>query len=182
MWSIAIHGKGRTSNATPLHTLCGCSLSEIHLNDNGEVDVNMIKRGFELLIVKGCDINAIDDAGKTPLHYSVTQRHHTLSMLLLENEANPTIRDNEDDTALHLVWLNKSSGPLIEALLAHGADINAKRHQDGRTPLHTMLAKSSSKIYPKVLLQFVKNWNVEDSEGNTPLHLFISKKGSFGLD
>lgn len=61
---------------------------------------NLVK----VLLKYGADSNLkeYNDVGeKTPLHYSVEKNNYELSMLLLDQGANPTLGDKRGLTALH---------------------------------------------------------------------------------
>lgn len=121
---------------TPLHALCGVGAS------GNPVDPENAKMCFDMLLKAGCDLNATDDHGKTPLHHIATRRltsrdNYILSELLLKNGANVMARDESGNTPLHMVDLSGKSGAIAELLLEHGADLTARR-EDGKTPLHTI--------------------------------------------
>jgi ankyrin repeat protein len=122
---------------TPLHALAGVSN---HRGHSSASDPENAKQCFQLLLGAGCDLDAVDSHGKTPLHYSAT-RDYEISKLLVENGANIMAKDNLGNTPLHLVELSSSNGSNDTAvlLLKHGADINARRDIDGRTPIHTFV-------------------------------------------
>ena len=177
-FSISIEdlGKKQEPGPTPFHALCGASQNHV---SNDAKDEELLRKSFHILSEAGCDVNAIDDKGKTPLHYSVAQgsygrANNVLSALLLEAGADAMKTDKEGNTPLHLLQLYKDSAPTVEALIAHGADVNARRHRDGKTPIHTAV-ESNHGLDLKVMLPYVKNWSVKDSDGNTPLHIILSK-------
>jgi cytohesin len=53
----------------------------------------------------------------------------------LEYGANPNLRNKTGSTPLHDAAL-KGTREVIELLLAHAAEINARNREDGATPLH----------------------------------------------
>lgn len=169
-------GKKEEPGPTPFHAICGASRDR-RLSKNVS-DEGLLRKCFQTLSEAGCDINATDNHGKTPLHYSVVQgdygrANNVLSIMLLEAGADPMMTDKEGKTPLHLLQLYKDSAPTVEALIAHGADINA-RAKDGRTPIHTAVDCIHS-LDIKVMLPYVKDWSVKDSQGDTPLHIIFSK-------
>jgi ankyrin repeat protein len=178
-------GATQTLGPTPLHAVCGV----VRHNFTRQRDNENMKKCFHLLLDAGCDVNAVDQDGKTPLHYSIADNQwegtdsksglsgFTLTQLLLENGADPMSRDKSGSTPLHLVLLSKSSARAVELLLTKGANLNDRRLSDGRTPLHTMLG-SIPDLKIEALLPHVSDWNIEDDQGNTPLHQVLSQAGS----
>uniref|UniRef100_A0A093V213 Serine/threonine-protein phosphatase 6 regulatory ankyrin repeat subunit C n=1 Tax=Talaromyces marneffei PM1 TaxID=1077442 RepID=A0A093V213_TALMA len=70
-----VHGKGITS-------------------PNNNMDMNMRISGLNLFNTKyGADIDTIDEYGRTPLHYAVTNKHIDIVKLLVERGATTTIAD-----------------------------------------------------------------------------------------
>ncbi|KAG4439135.1 hypothetical protein IFR05_005372 [Cadophora sp. M221] len=163
--------RGKTG-ASPLHAICAYS-RQTYSPEGDEKIAKNIKKCFHLLLKYGCNIDAIDQDRKTPLLHSVCkQGYDDLALLLLENGADPMIRDKAGNTALHLLQLHESSGPLIELLMAKGADVNAKRPSDHQTPLHCMIGSLRESMV-KYFLPYVSDWNVTDSHGDTPLHILL---------
>lgn len=164
--------RGKTG-PSPLHAICAYS-RQTYSREGDEETAKNLKKCFQLLLKYGCNIDAIDRHGKTPLHHSVSKQGYTdLSLLLLENGADPMIRDKLGNTTLHLMKPNQSSGPLVELLIAKGADMNARRPSDNRTPLHCMIGSLQESVV-KYFLPYVSDWSVVDSNGDTPLHILLS--------
>lgn len=101
----------------------------------------------ELLIKKGCALDAKDCLGKTPLHYAVTSDVQSLSTLLISSGASIDITDNLGKTPLHYTVLYDDS---INAtfLISKGANLNAK-DRIGYTPLDYCLKDGSGNHYEK---------------------------------
>jgi ankyrin repeat protein len=95
---------------------------------------------FDLLIANGADVNAVYKNG-TPLHLAARPRGSV-----------------ED----------KTSAEIVEKLLAHGAKINAKSPQQGRTPLHEAAGRGRYKSAER-LIAAGADVSVTDKKGHTPL-------------
>jgi ankyrin repeat protein len=120
------------------------------------------------LLAAKVDANARDNAGRTPLSVALRCRQFALAKLLVETGCDVTLADKVGMTPLHVLVDNSFPPrdlpkpaaqitdpqvlPLIDLLLAHGADINA-RNAAGKTPLGlvypTMLPAIREKLIAK---------------------------------
>ncbi len=93
------------------------------------------------LIEKDLDLNldAADDRQRTALHISAANGCQEIVRLLLQNGANPNVKDVKGNSPLHLAACS-ANVPIITLLLSHGADIAAVDF-NGQTPLHLALAR-----------------------------------------
>lgn len=89
----------------------------------------------QLVGQQGTDVNVrVGEDGETPLMAAVACGQLGVVNYLLQQGANPNVRDEDGKTPLHEAC-DIGSLPLVMALAEHGADINA-RDEDGETPLH----------------------------------------------
>ena len=95
---------------------------------------------LDLFIANSADVNAVCKHG-TPLHLAVASR-----------------TEMED----------KRSVEIIEKLLAHGADVNAKSPSRGRTPLHQAAERGRYKLAER-LIAAGADVSATDKKGHTPL-------------
>ncbi|MDR2662803.1 MAG: leucine-rich repeat protein [Treponema sp.] len=93
------------------------------------------------LLEKGADINGRSKAGRTPLMYAVVNEHAKAALALLAAGADPSVKDNDGNTVLHLFCRHVRNPSMLGVLekLAEGADPNP-RNNESLTPLDlTML-------------------------------------------
>jgi ankyrin repeat protein len=126
-----------------------------------------------------------DRNGWTPLHWAAADGHKSVAELLLAHGADVRARDNRGETPLHksagncdtvgncgtvrMHWAAADGHKSVaELLLAHGADVNAKRN-DGYTPLHLAGVWDHMDVL-EVLLAKGADVNAKDNDGRTPLY------------
>ncbi|CAB0043607.1 unnamed protein product [Trichogramma brassicae] len=159
----------RMSNAngeTVLHALCKRGrddLVEALLNANGEP----------------CDIDAVENSGRTPLLVALNHRDKKTALLLLKKGATPDAVDETGSTALHLMCRRNFDSKSIEQILdAVGAGddvpINA-RDSRGRTALHYALYLGDEDVI-ELLLRRGADPNTPDNEGTTAMHCISRRR------
>jgi ankyrin repeat protein len=87
------------------------------------------------LLAQGVNIDGKDESGWTALREAVFQENVAVVKLLLNNKADPNLRDYQDgSTALH--WAARTGNTeIVAALLSSGADPDAHDKTSGSTPL-----------------------------------------------
>ena len=91
-----------------------------------------------LLLQAGADPDALDDDGRTPLHWGANNSNPMVVTHLLDAGADLNARDNKGYTALHWAAAHSGNGRVVKVLLDRGADPFAESN-DGRTPVHSAL-------------------------------------------
>lgn len=111
---------------TPLHVACF---------------VQSIACADAILKTQGTDVNAVDRAHRTPLHFAVmtTNSSAELVELLLKNNANVNASDKVGFTPLHIAALNEQS-QCVDTLIWAGADVSATT-STGLSALNVILRK-----------------------------------------
>ena len=71
------------------------------------VDADFSAKTIKKLIELGCEVNAKDEDGMTPLHKSYWSENSENFKMLLENGADPEIEDNTGDKCSELAQDNK---------------------------------------------------------------------------
>jgi ankyrin repeat protein len=143
-----------------------------------------------ILLDHGADLGARGNWGATALHRAAAEGEVEVAKVLLERGAVPNVRTESGETPLHwaiqhqgkshwhmkLLWdeerahMKVASAPMIELLLARGADVNA-RDDRGWTPLHWAAGKGHKKLAmllvekgadPSATMteQYVRHWPV----------------------
>ena len=94
----------------------------------------------ERLIEAGADVNEMDAAFKTALHWATDEGHMDVVQLLVEKGANVNAKDFTDLTPLFLAVLRENES-ILEFLIAKGADVNSAE-TDGVTALDNAIRRN----------------------------------------
>jgi ankyrin repeat protein len=125
----------------------------------------------KLFLEHGCSSN-----WKSPLTSAVMYKRDDIASLLLHYGADIGVQTTNGTTVLHWAALDADDGtPMLEVLLSHKADINA-RDKDGRTPL--MYAVDAGPENVRFLLLRGADPSIQDRKGQTALHLARSRRDS----
>ncbi|RLU18410.1 hypothetical protein DMN91_008767 [Ooceraea biroi] len=125
------------------------------------------------LLKHGANVNAIDKIYKNAaLHYAAKYGHEGIVKTLLEYKADPNINTFQGLTPLHLAVQNGLE--IVNILLKHGVDINAKTKIYYWTPLHYAV-KSGHEIVVEFLLENGAEVNAKTDINLTPLHIAARK-------
>ena len=115
---------------TPLHMLCANSIIEPR-------NISFILKLAEVMIMKGCRIDALDNEGISALHYCVINNLDALVQLLLDHGANANIMSPESKVTPLTIAVLERQHTMIELLIRYGANPNI-RMQDGKRPIEMM--------------------------------------------
>lgn len=151
---------------TPLLTICA--------SDTFFDDPDVVIEIARVLLTKygtTVNINATHPAsGKTPLHFSTDSDSEDLTMLLLENNADPNIRNKKGSTP---IFLAAELGKLksVEALIQRKAEASIKNGSN-TTPLHRAAGNDHAECV-KLLLKHGAGADLDHKSdfGYTPLAL-----------
>lgn len=94
------------------------------------------------LILRGCNVNAVNFDEKTALHIMVEKNNIECAVSLLAHEADVDFVDKDGNTPLHYA-IEKKTLPMIQCLIVFGADFDRSNGQD-KTPRH-IVGKSSQR-------------------------------------
>ena len=137
----------------------------------GEIDLDIAvqKRSLstvEFLLARGADVNAVNSAGQTPLHFAAFEGVLDVAKLLLESGAVLELQDSTGQTPLHYAAYN-GHHELVALFLDRGADIHC-RNKLLTTPLHYTVYQGSLEA-ARVLLERGASVYKRDKYGLTPM-------------
>ncbi|KAL7303360.1 hypothetical protein TKK_0004547 [Trichogramma kaykai] len=130
------------------------------------------------------DVNFTDERGRT--HFDIACRFN-LSQAYLDFEKRGFdvvnyVVEETGDSPLHLALAHPQYTMMIDAMLAHGADPNA-RNKAGATPLHVTSAICKvARSHFEALLSAGADPNATDAQGETPLHAICRRSDAFDSD
>lgn len=127
------------------------------------------------LVAAGADVNARDENGNTPLQYASAEPVPAAILKLIELGADVNLGDDRGFTPLHCAAAHgfcEQAVEVAEALLACGADVNARSRKLGLVPLHE--ATGSDVI--RLLVARGADPNLRNDAGLTPLEYMIKDK------
>ncbi len=155
------------------------NIYDLGLQDRyGRTPLHLALRGRYNLVVEDLvkymlpeHLNAQDQIGRSALHIAA-QTQGSLTRLLLKHQVLTELKDNSGHTPLlsAALWAEKCL-PIIEILLAAGADVNAA-DRFGWTILHRA-ALSRDMALTKVLISAGADVNAATDLGETVLHIVI---------
>ncbi len=102
---------------------------------------------MRFLIERGANVNAVNQFGCALLHTAAMNGEIEIMAALLDNGADIELGDNLDRTPLfHAVLAQSRSLEGVKFLIDHGAKINVRDKEYGRTPLHWAAVRRAIKI------------------------------------
>jgi len=122
--------------------------------------------------VRSLNYNLRSSTGVSSLHYAVRERYTGWTDYLLENNADPNIKNTSGDTPL-IEAARIGDMDTMRKLLNEGADVNVQDAQ-GNTAMHIAIPAEVHREALELLLRNDGNPNLRDMHGDSPAHIVIS--------
>ena len=121
----------------------------------------------------GADVNATNKEHETALLLACVKKNEHAINVLLNAGADPNIADDTDgDTCLHMAVRQGCSIEVVQAIIDHGADVNATNKEHETALLLACVKKNEHAI--NVLLNAGADPNIaDDTDGDTCLHMAV---------
>ncbi|MDX6446974.1 MAG: Notch 1 [Blastocatellia bacterium] len=130
------------------------------------------------LLAKGANVNARDEAGRTPLLWVAPARDNPeMVKFLIAKGADVNAKDNEGETAL-MIAASQSNPGIVTVLLEAGADVNAQNSVGGTALMSAAYRANIEEI--KILLAHNADRTISDKKCRTALA--VAAEGSKNYD
>lgn len=126
----------------------------------------------ELLILKGANVNAQNESGKTALMLAGFAGKLNIIKELRNNGGSYDLRDKAGCTLLHYA-VDGGNLDSIQWLLMDGVDVNAKDTTSGWTPLLRAASVGGNKDVAELLIKFKADPNVLDKDSKSALMIAV---------
>jgi ankyrin repeat protein len=125
------------------------------------------------LLRAGAGVNAKNDNGFTPLHWSWKNGQSQVLIELLDHGADIEVKDRNGLTPLHYACASGNVAVIVE-LLSRGA-VTEVRDDRGDTPLHDASGRGHLPVV-KALLNGGADILATNNQGNKPIHYAVRKR------
>ena len=129
---------------------------------------NASKEVLQNIIDHGADVNVTNNENQTALLLACEDGNENAITVLLKAGADPNIADADGDICLHDAVRRDNSKEVIQAIIDHGADVNAT-NRDNCTALMFACHKGNEEII-NILLKAGADPSIADGDGDTCLH------------
>ena len=127
---------------------------------------------LQAIIDHGADVNATNKRNQTALTNACINKDESAINVLLNAGTNPNIAGDAHaygNTCLHVAAIEECSKEVLQAIIDHGADVNATNKRNQTALTNACINKDESAI--NVLLNARANPNIADTDGDTCLHV-----------
>ena len=134
-------------------------------------EANCSKETLQKILEYGANVNAVNKRGRTALLLNCSYGQMDSIHVLLEARADPKIVDEEGYSCIFAAVDGHYSKDTLQALIDHGANIDAERKDGTNALLCACRTGQSGSV--KFLLEAGASANVTKPDGNTCLHVAV---------
>ncbi|KAL7933898.1 putative ankyrin repeat-containing protein [Trichoderma chlorosporum] len=120
------------------------------------------------LIEMRSDVNKADREGKTPLIYACMTDQRDIVQILINNKADPHIRDHRGRGALY--WASRQASVEVFNSICQILELKQKNTEHCAGALCAALASRRNYFIDRLLQRYPDSWNIPDYEGWTPIY------------
>ena len=131
-------------------------------------DRDCSKEAFQAIITHGPDVNERNKNNTAALMTACKKGNTATINIIMNAGADPNIADNDGYTCLHYAADGDFSEKALQAMIGHGADVNAT-NKENVTALMTACSNGNAGAI-NILLNVGADPNIADIDGNTCLH------------
>lgn len=127
----------------------------------------------KLLLSKGADVDAQDEAGLTALSWAIDRHNFSIEEILIKAGAN---YDSETQTEILISACDQGDLKTVSKMISDGADINKHSKRDGETALMRAASRGRNEIV-KLLLSNGAEIDAQAEDGSTALISAVEGRG-----
>lgn len=124
------------------------------------------------------EVNAVNDQGFTPLVLAVYNNSYDAAKWLLENGAQPDLKDRSGNTAL-MGAAFKGHYEMADLLLSYKAGIDVQNHNGATALIFASTFGRNNMV--KLFLEHKADKNIKDNRGNSALNHAIMQNNEEGI-
>ena len=128
---------------------------------------------LQALVSHNANVNATSQENQTAVLLACAYGQDSKTRVLLDAGADPNIANTHGNTCLHYAADDDCPKDVLQAIIAHGADVNAQ-NQMNQTALLLACEKGDTDIIT-ILLNAGADPNIADMHGNTCLHHAVNR-------
>lgn len=153
----------------------GANVNAKNINGDTPFSLSFGNLKLMMLMITKADVNLSDNRGMTMLYRSVLEKNWSITKLLIENGANPNIKNEDFCFPIELAYLQKRYD-VVEYLKDNGADVNFiySCSYPQEEPFITKIMKDKNYDLFKSIVQKGASLSIQAKEtGYTPLHAAV---------
>ena len=131
---------------------------------------NKAKRIFGAVTQGANELDAIDQNGRTALHWAALKNEPEIAILILQHGGDADATTSKAETPLHFA-ARHNAPEIADELLSYGAALEAQ-DESANTPLHLAATTGATEV-ARALIDRGANLSAQDWNGSSPLHCAV---------